>query len=90
MPKSQSIRVLCRIRPENAKEKGNGFKPCINVISDNTLRIDQEPSAKEPYHEFTFDHVFPGVTTQNEIFENFEIVKPRAGTPAPWQFSQTL
>ena len=69
MPKSQSIRVLCRIRPENAKEKGNGFKPCINVISDNTLRIDQEPSAKEPYHEFTFDHVFPGVTTQNEIFQ---------------------
>ena len=71
MSKSQSIQVLCRIRPENEKEKSSGFQSCITVLSSNSLKIypvDPTNSKEEP-HEFTFDHVFPNTTLQSEIFD---------------------
>lgn len=69
MPKSQSIKVLCRVRPENEREKASGFTSCIEFLSPTTLRINQDPSQKEPFHEFTFDHVFPSSSTQIDIFQ---------------------
>jgi len=70
MSKSQSIQVLCRIRPENEKEKSSGFHSCITPLSQTSLKIypaDPTNSKEEP-HEFTFDRVFPNTTLQSEIF----------------------
>ena len=39
MSKSQSIHVICRIRPENEREKASGMKGCIDILSENTLKI---------------------------------------------------
>ena len=76
MSKSQSIRVICRIRPENEREKASGMKGCIDVLSENSLKIyplDQPAKSgqvtKEEPHEFTFDRVFPNTTRQIEVFE---------------------
>ena len=71
MSKSQSIQVLCRIRPENEKEKLSGFQSCITLLSPKSLKIypvDPTNSKEEP-HEFTFDHIFPNTTYQSEIFD---------------------
>ena len=70
MSKSQTIRVICRIRPENEKEKASGYQSCITPLSRNSLRIipiDTATTKEEP-HEFTFDHIFPNTTLQSEVF----------------------
>ena len=70
MSKTQTIRVICRIRPENEKEKASGYQSCITPLSRNSLRIfpiDTATTKEEP-HEFTFDHIFPNTTLQSEVF----------------------
>ena len=76
MSKSQSIHVICRIRPENEREKASGMKGCIDILSENTLKIypidiptKSSQVTKEEPHEFTFDRVFPDTTRQIEVFE---------------------
>ena len=62
MSKSQSIHVICRIHPENEREKASGMKGCIDILSENTLKIypidiptKSSQVTKEEPHEFTFD-----------------------------------
>ena len=68
MPKSQNIRVLCRVRPENTKEKLSGQHACLSCPSPTEIEItsiDLQVSASK----FTFDQVFPSTSEQEQIFE---------------------
>ena len=76
MSKSQNIRVICRIRPENEREKNSLYKSCIDVLSDKTVKINPVTNpnnnsaiSKEEPHEFTFDHIFPNTTIQQDVFD---------------------
>jgi hypothetical protein len=34
----ETIKVLCRLRPENAREKESGYKNCVNYGKD-TIKV---------------------------------------------------
>jgi hypothetical protein len=61
---SSNVRVALRIRPLNAKEKLSDCSECVDVIPEepNQVVLGQNRS-------FTFDRVFPNVTTQSFIYE---------------------
>lgn len=68
---SSNVKVICRVRPENAKEKALNVplavriqSPCIDVTTDDGS------------NSFTFDHVFGAESTQAEVFEL--VAKPGA------------
>ena len=63
-----SIRVICRLRPENSIEKESGSSPCVN-FTDTTISIKLSDRGEES-HEFTFDRVFSSETSQTEVFEH--------------------
>ena len=63
-----SIRVICRLRPENSIEKESGSSPCVN-FTDTTISIKISDRGEES-HEFTFDRVFSSETSQTEVFEH--------------------
>ena len=68
MPKSQNIRVLCRVRPENTKEKLSGQHPCLSCPSPTEIEITSIDLQVSPV-KFTFDQVFPCTSHQQQIFE---------------------
>ena len=84
MSKSANVKVYCRIRPENEKEKSTGLPICMEPTSDTSLRISvenlsinsglKENYSDKTYQDFTYDKVFPSTTTQNTIFE--KVAKP--------------
>ena len=77
MSKSANVKVYCRIRPENEKEKQSGMKTCISPISDNSVKILTEAigidtgkdskNKSESSQTFTFDSVFSSETSQETI-----------------------
>ena len=79
MSKSANVKVYCRIRPENEKEKANGMKICISPSSENSVKIITEAvgvdtgkdskNKSDNFQTFTFDGVFPAETEQEKIFE---------------------
>jgi hypothetical protein len=48
-----NVEVVIRVRPLNSKEKANGSKKCVSVLSENTLLLDARPEPKQ----FNFDLV---------------------------------
>ena len=71
MSKQSNVKVYCRIRPENEKEKLSKTPICIFPLNESTLKIcssspDQPKDNKS--QEFTFDSIFPQNSTQNDIF----------------------
>ena len=68
MPKSQNIRVLCRVRPENTKEKLSGHHPCLSCPSPTEIEITSLDLQVSPL-KFTFDQVFPSTSFQHQIFD---------------------
>ena len=79
MSKSANVKVYCRIRPENEKEKQSGMKICITATSDNSVKIltdsvgvdtgkDSSKNKSENFQAFTYDGVFPPETEQEKIF----------------------
>ena len=68
MPKSQNIRVLCRVRPENTKEKLSGHHPCLSCPSPTEIEITSIDLQVSPL-KFTFDQVFPSTSLQHQIFD---------------------
>ena len=80
MSKSANVKVYCRIRPENEKEKQSGMKICITPTSENSVKIltesvgidtgkDSSKNKNENFQTFTFDSVFDSQTEQEKIFE---------------------
>ena len=79
MSKSANVKVYCRIRPENEKEKQSGMKICITASSENSVKIltesigvdtgkDSLKNKLDNYQTFTYDGVFPPETEQEIIF----------------------
>ena len=79
MSKSANVKVFCRIRPENEKEKLSGMKTCIVPTSENSVKIftenigidtgkDSSKNKSENAQTFTFDGVFAPEEEQENIF----------------------
>ena len=71
MSKQSNVKVYCRVRPENEKEKQSKTPICIFPMDENTIKIcssspDQPQDSKT--QEFTFDSIFPQNSSQNDIF----------------------
>ena len=79
MSKSANVKVYCRIRPENEKEKQSGMKTCITPTSENSVKIiteavgvdtgkDSSKNKSDNTQTFTFDGVFAPEEEQENIF----------------------
>eukprot|EP00951_Prasinocladus_malaysianus_P023158 scaffold195774_cov50-Prasinocladus_malaysianus.AAC.1 len=60
-----NIRVLCRVRPFNAKEDGEGAHPAIDVVEDDTVRIMTEKGSEK---EFEFNRCFQEDASQEMVY----------------------
>ena len=79
MSKSANVKVFCRFRPENEKEKLSGMKTCIIPASENSVKIftesigidtgkDSSKNKSDNTQTFTFDGVFAPEEEQENIF----------------------
>ena len=79
MSKSANVKVFCRIRPENEKEKQSGMKTCITADSEISVKIftesigidtgkESSKNKSDNFQTFTFDGVFPPEEEQEKIF----------------------
>ena len=70
-PSTASIKVVCRFRPQNEKEKQMHYTEeeanFVNFTSPNSLKINS--LSEHNTYDFTFDRIFQTDTTQSEIFE---------------------
>jgi kinesin family member 27 len=58
-----AVRVACRVRPLNNRERLHQHQPCVRVSGDtNQIVIGKDKV-------FTFDHVIPPKTTQTELYD---------------------
>jgi len=61
MSNRDAIKVVCRIRPENAIENKGGYKRCV-VYDDTKIEVNCSPDSKvsdmSGNHKFTFDAIF--------------------------------
>lgn len=63
-----SIRVICRLRPENSIEKESGSVPCVTFTSTSIkLKISDRP---EDLYDFTFDQVCGSEASQQSLFDH--------------------
>ena len=63
---SSAVRVMARFRPLNRREKDRGSDTCVQFQSNSDTVVKHVGDAgANPY---TFDHVFPPGTTQNDIY----------------------
>lgn len=66
-----NIKVVCRVRPLNSKEKEYSDTTCIEKLNENTIKIntnDKESCNKANSHVFTFDGIFSSESTQIEMY----------------------
>ena len=66
-----NIRVFCRARGLNAREKAEGGKMCVRISADNNteLSVTDENGQRR---DFEFDAVFGPNATQEDVFEDTE------------------
>lgn len=74
----ETIKVVCRLRPENKLEKELGQKVCVNFNKSSIklnvfirlLQVDSDKKSNDSeYHEFTFDKIFGPDSKQTDIFD---------------------
>jgi hypothetical protein len=72
---SSGIHVAVRIRPLSQHEMSSGRHSCCQVIGDSTVIISKEgdnsaylKSQVSSIHEYAFDAVFDGSSTQEEVY----------------------
>eukprot|EP00388_Colpodella_angusta_P019451 GDKJ01048686.1.p1 GENE.GDKJ01048686.1~~GDKJ01048686.1.p1 ORF type:complete len:833 (-),score=285.95 GDKJ01048686.1:402-2900(-) len=71
MSEGGDVRVVCRFRPQNEKEKnetGMG-KTCMIFKDEKTVQIQGTGNATAAERTFTLDRVFPCETKQKEVFD---------------------
>ena len=61
----QNVQVVCRFRPQNAREQAEGGKGCCHFVGGETVRVE---TRTQPL-EFTFDHIFQPQAPQEEVFD---------------------
>lgn len=59
----QNVRVICRIRPTNAREIREGGVTCVKFTED-MIEVNNEGAQ----NKFNFDRVFGGESTQVDVF----------------------
>lgn len=66
------IKVLCRFRPQNSREKAANAYIVVRVSDDHTLcEVTHPDKSKQPKPlTFNFDCVFDWVSTQTEVYEH--------------------
>lgn len=64
---STNVRVVCRFRPLNAKEKELGVETVQQISNSTTVRI-RDPKVPEPL-AISLDRIFDMDTTQESIYE---------------------
>lgn len=65
---SGNVRVLCRFRPMNDKEKEISMQVCVNFSPDNKTVLVKNNDGGEP-NKFNFDYVFTPAATQKQVYE---------------------
>mmetsp|Transcript_47620 Transcript_47620/g.113372 ORF Transcript_47620/g.113372 Transcript_47620/m.113372 type:complete len:664 (+) Transcript_47620:49-2040(+) len=61
----KGLLVVCRVRPRNSKETAAGDRIAVEVMDDQSLRVQGSGEA----HEFVFDAVVPIEGTQESVYE---------------------
>ena len=68
-----TVRVLVRVRPPNAREIDAGYAPCVQTHGTNALTLQRgsvrESVAGKAALSFAYDHVCDQSSAQEEIFE---------------------
>ena len=71
MSSRDRIKVVCRIRPENAIEKAGNYSRCVEFDGPK-ISIDCNPESKMSdmvgTHNFTFDAIFGPASRQIDVF----------------------
>ena len=65
-----NIRVLCRIRPKLADEKGNSI--VVKAINEETVAVSGNARGHETHKQFEFDRVFGPADGQSSVFDEVE------------------
>ena len=60
----ESVRVVCRVRPQNSKEVTSGGVQCLK-LTPNSVDVNSE----EGLHSYAFDRVYGPDSTQQSVFE---------------------
>lgn len=60
----ENVKVVCRVRPQNAMELAQGGNSCVRLNETNI-----EVHLEEGTHTFSFDRIFGPDSTQHEVFE---------------------
>ena len=72
MSSRDRIKVVCRIRPENAIEKGGNYRRCVE-FEGNNISVDCASESKGGdtvgRHDFTFDAIFGPDCRQVDVFK---------------------
>ncbi|CAG9316194.1 unnamed protein product [Blepharisma stoltei] len=63
-----NVRVVCRFRPLNEKEKAISMQVCVNFSPDNKTVLVRTSEGGEPT-KFNFDYVFTPLATQRQVYE---------------------
>ena len=66
--KSSNIKVVCRFRPVNERERG--LPICVEFGADGTQVEASSPAEGNAPLKFNFDHVFPPTTPQAMVYES--------------------
>lgn len=62
------LKVVCRFRPINEKEKAISMQVCVDFSEDNRTVLMKQTEALEPL-KFNFDHVFNPDSTQSSVYD---------------------
>ena len=67
--KSESVRVVVRVRPLSSKEKQDGREMVVKVDKKAGMILVKEPGSSDPPKQFTFDNVYQPGCAQKEIYD---------------------
>jgi len=67
--KSGNIKVVCRFRPLNERERVMNLGTCVDFAPDGTQVVVACASESEGPLKFSFDHIFPPDSLQADVYE---------------------
>lgn len=69
---ADNIRVVCRVRPLNAKEKANGSTEIVSFPSQNALAVN----VRKTCLSCQLDSFWPFLSAQNKVFQYDQVFRP--------------